>query len=307
MPRTHRLPRGLLALALGLLAPAAGAQVGSVDQFSLRGTKGPALFGGKGYLFQQQVRAGLSGTLTCVEIMVSGNPGDAVAVRVRRGAAPSSQPILWEGVAVKASSLGFDVPFLDASAAGVQLVAGEVFVLELELLDDHSSVAGSIYDPPCYPEPVVPGAPAWPNLRMTFRTFMSESAPGASYCTSEPSTAHAPARIWAYGSSSIGANDLVLHAGPMPDVVGLFYYGTQATQAPFGNGFVCVGGGLGRLPGVVPHCGTISSPLDLTKLPPQAVVPGAALYLQAWFRDPFGGGGPFTFDFSDGYAVTFTP
>lgn len=296
-----------LALALSLLAAPLSAQLGNVDQHCLRGTDALVLGVGQGYVAQQQVVAGSSGVLTGVEFWHGGNQGDAVAVRVRRGPVPSSEPVLWEGVHVKTALLGFDVPLLDPSAAGIQLAQGEVYTLEFELLDANSSIGGVNADPPCYTEPASPTPPALTNLRWAFRTFLDDPTPGQAYCVPSPSTAGGPARMWATGSTSIAANDLQLVAGPMPDAVALFYYGTSSQQLPAGNGFACVGGVLARLPGQFPHCGTLTQHLDWTQVPAFAAQPGSTLYAQAWFRDPYGGGGPANYAFSEGYEVTLTP
>lgn len=296
------------ALAAGPLAPHSTAQIGNVDQHCLRGTAGGVLGTGAGYLVQQQVRAGSSGLLTAVEVWISGNQNGNVAVRVRRGAVPTSQPVLWEQIYNTGTQMmDWQVPTLDTSAAGIHLGVGEVFAIELELLDDSVGIGGADETPPCYPEPYYPVSPALPDLRWAFRTFMQEPAPGSNYCVSSSSTVFALARIWGLGTNSITANNLRLYAGPMPDVKALFFYGTQPNQTPFGNGFLCLSGILGRLPGQDPHCGTIDSDFNLALLPPPLLTPGTTLYMQAWFRDPFGGGGPFNFGLSDGYAVTLTP
>lgn len=296
----------LLVALLALFAGRSQAQSTTVDQHSLRGTKFNALIVGPDYTVQQQVRAGSSGTLTGLELMSSGNAGTSIHVRLRRGAAISVQPVLWETTYVHQGLLGFDTPFFDVSSAGIQLQAGELFVIEVEQPANNTGLAASFANPPCYPEPIVPAAPALPTLRLVFRTWMSEPAPGTIYCAPGASSVYAPARIWAQGSTSIAADDLVLYAGPMPDVIALDIVGTQATQVPFGNGNLCVTGLLARLPAQVPYCGTLVSPLNLSQLPPAAVVPGATLHMQAWFRDPFGGGAG-TFSLSDGYSVTLTP
>jgi hypothetical protein len=296
------------ALAVGALALPTAAQIGNVDQHCLRGTQGNVLGMGAGYLVQQQVRAGSSGLLTAVEVWISGNQAGNVAVRVRRGAVPTSQPVLWEQVYnTGTQELDWQVPTLDTSAAGIHLTLGEVFAIELELLDGTVGIAGVDETPPCYPEPCHPVSPALPDLRWAFRTFLQDPAPGTNYCVPSSSTVFALARIWGFGTSSIAADNLQLVAGPMPDVKALFFYGTQPNQTPFGNGYLCLSGILGRLPGQDPHCGTIASDFDLALVSPSLLTPGATLYLQAWFRDPFGGGGPFSFGLSDGYAVTLTP
>ena len=304
---TAFLSTALAACAALALGPTASAQIGNVDQHCLRGTQGNVLGVGAGYLVQQQVRAGSTGLLTAVEVWISGNQNGNVAVRVRRGAVPTSEPVLWEQVYTTGTQADWQVPILDTSAAGIHLAAGEVFAIELELLDNTVGIAGVDETPPCYPEPYFPVAPALPDMRWCFRTFMQDPAPGTNYCVSSSSTVHALARIWGFGTSSIAADNLQLVAGPMPDIKALFFYGTQQNQTPFGNGFLCISGILGRLPGMDPHCGTIASDFDLALVPPPFVAPGTTLYVQAWFRDPFGGGGPFNFGLSDGYAVTLTP
>lgn len=297
---------GLLA---GALSPLARAQLYSVDQFSLSGTAGPASISLSSTVpVQQQVIAGSTGQLTAVEFYLSGNSGEAAAVRIRRGLIPTSEPVLWEGTVVSSSFLGWEVMLLDTSGAGIHLAAGEHFVLEFLRLTNNIGLMASIYTPPCYPEPSHPGAPAWPNMRVSFRTFMSDPAPGVNYCIPGTSTAvlGAPARIWATGSTSIAVNDLVLYAGPMPDHFALFAYGTATLQVPFGSGYLCITGMGGRLPVMMPHCGMISSPFDLTLAVPQVVAPGTTLHMQAYFRDPYGGGGSHV-GLTDGYSITLTP
>ena len=51
----------------------------------------------------------------------------------------------------------------------------------------------------------------------------------------------------AAGSNSVMADDLRVIAEPVPNEPFLFFMGPNAIQAPFGNGFLCVGGGLTRI------------------------------------------------------------
>ena len=135
---------------------------------------------------------------------------------------------------------------------------------------------------------------------------------GTNYCTSTPNSTGLPALISATGSASVSANDLSLHAQPVPALQnGVFFYGPIQTQVPFGNGFRCVGAGatgIARLPiensGLA---GVLEHDLDNT-LPPTAVTQitsGSTWNFQAWFRDPAGGGA--FFNLSDGLSVTFAP
>lgn len=297
----------LVPVSLVACALAAPGSAQNVDQHSLRGLQGAVLHTGQGTLVQQQVTAGATGQLTGVEFYLSGNAGEAVTLRVRPGGVPNAQAALFDGAAVKATSSGWEMPLVDVSAAGIQLVEGQVFTIEVQILTPGAGFASVDETPPCYPDPIWPVSPISPDLRLCVRTIVAEPAPGTNYCPPSSSTVGLPVRMWAQGSTSIAANDLVLLAGPMPDSPALFYYGTQTMQLPFGNGFACVSGVLKRLPGAVPQCGTLITPFDLADVPPQAVAPGSTLHAQCWFRDPFGGGGPFTFGYSEAYTFTLTP
>ena len=75
---------------------------------------------------------------------------------------------------------------------------------------------------------------------------------------------------------------------------------------PNSNGFLCVGGGIGRhnQPGLVQPGPTFTITLDLTNIPTPsafiAVQPGDTWNFQAWYRDAGG-----TNNFTDAVAVTF--
>jgi hypothetical protein len=206
-PDTHamRTPTALSSIALAAcaalaLGPTAAAQIGNVDQHCLRGTHGNVLGVGAGYLVQQQVRAGSTGLLTAVEVWISGNQDGNVAVRVRRGAVPTSEPVLWEQVYnTGTQQLGWQVPILDTSAAGIHLATGEVFAIELELLDDTVGIGGVDETPPCYPEPHFPVSPALPDVRWSFRTFLQDSTPARTTACPPPAP---PSRSRASGASA---------------------------------------------------------------------------------------------------------
>lgn len=130
-----------------------------------------------------------------------------------------------------------------------------------------------------------------------------------SYCSTSPHTAGPGATMGASGSASLAANDLVLQAhGAVPNQMGLFFYGPQATQLPLGDGFLCIGGGAWRLPVVSTDGGGFTSfPLDLTQAPNSSAVitAGSRWHFQFWFRDPASPGAGF--NLSDGLAVDFCP
>ena len=129
---------------------------------------------------------------------------------------------------------------------------------------------------------------------------------GENYCTSTANSTGSPAVIWGTGSDSVASEDLVLHAGPMPNQPGLFFYGPNQVQVAFGNGFRCVGGQLFRLDIVVAANGELTFAPDYDNPPSQAgqILPGVTFHFQAWYRDPNGGGA--SFNLSDGLTITFT-
>ena len=101
----------------------------------------------------------------------------------------------------------------------------------------------------------------------------------------------------------------------MPSQFGLFYYGPQPAQVPFGDGFRCVGGGSTgtfRLnpPLMTDSFGDAIRALDMTQPPMGSgsgqVTGGSTWYFQFWYRDPQGPGGS-GFNFSDGLQVDFCP
>lgn len=128
------------------------------------------------------------------------------------------------------------------------------------------------------------------------------------FCDAAANSSGAAARMGASGSASVAANELVLHASPLPvGQAGIFFFGASATQAPLGNGVRCVGGpGLTRLPVAVAAGSVLTHALDLASLPVAGlIVPGTTWHFQAWFRDPLGA--PTHVGLSDALSVSFTP
>jgi hypothetical protein len=131
------------------------------------------------------------------------------------------------------------------------------------------------------------------------------------YCSTSPNSANAVGSQIGYtGTSSIFFNNFDITAsGAPPGQPGLFYYGPNQIQTPFGEGFRCVGGTVTRLsPSVV-----ISSPggvaafdLNNTLAPHSAnLQPGTNWNFQFWFRDPAAGGS--NFNLSNALSVPFQP
>ena len=135
----------------------------------------------------------------------------------------------------------------------------------------------------------------------------------SSYCIAAPNSAGSGAMIGSSGTTSVSANDLTLEvAGAPGQAFGLFYYGASAVQAPFGDGWKCVGaGGAGifRLPVLkTAASGAASWKLDLNAPPSPAgtITAGSTWHFQFWYRDvggPLGSG----FNLSDALTATFCP
>jgi hypothetical protein len=147
----------------------------------------------------------------------------------------------------------------------------------------------------------------WMTQTLTFHV-QPGGPPISSYCVAAPNSAGPGAHLYASGTSSVTANDLMLNAyGCPPNKTGLFFYGTATAQIPLGNGFRCVGGSIFRLPSLTTNIfGDASFNLDLTHLPNGGGInPGDTRYFQLWYRDPAAGGA--FFNESDGLSVHFCP
>ncbi|MBL8859936.1 MAG: hypothetical protein JNL28_15620 [Planctomycetes bacterium] len=130
--------------------------------------------------------------------------------------------------------------------------------------------------------------------------------PPVNFCTSTANSGGFPASIFAFGTSNISVNNLSLYAQNCPPfTAGIFFYGPNAAQIPFGNGFLCVTGQTNRLPVVFADVfGIATYPLNYNNVP-QPISAGQLWRFQFWFRDNIGGQPGF--NFSDGLAVTFCP
>lgn len=130
----------------------------------------------------------------------------------------------------------------------------------------------------------------------------------ATYCQSAPNSVGPGVMIGSTGSTSWTANDLTLRATGAPaGQNGIFYFGPDQVQAPFGEGFRCVGGLVYRL-GITNAgpTGTFERVLDYQNLPAGASIEsGDTWNFQCWYRDPQGG--PSGFNLSNGLSVKFCP
>lgn len=139
-------------------------------------------------------------------------------------------------------------------------------------------------------------------------------APPFNYCIGAPNSVGSGASMLYSGTTSIAANDFQLEVQlARPGQFGIFFYGPQQAQIPFGDGFRCIApGGVGifRLypPILANPFGDAQRLLDFTQPPASsgagAVLPGSTWYFQFWYRDPGGPGGS-GFNFSDGLGASF--
>lgn len=126
------------------------------------------------------------------------------------------------------------------------------------------------------------------------------------YCSSNPNSTGEPGRIYASGSASIAANDLTLWSVDLPSPEWTqFFYGPLSQQAPLGNGFLCIGGSLGRFPLLVSASGVAVQAVDYGALPGGGgtITAGSTWRFQVIHRDIAGGGA--LYNFTDGLEILF--
>jgi hypothetical protein len=150
-----------LALAgLALTAPLAWAQSGQLDQQSPHnpnsGTGAQFNADASFLVWQQQIRAGISGTLEGLTITFGqGTVGAQFTLRIRDGAAPSSNPVLFETNVVRTSSATWEDLFINMTSSNITVTAGQPFVMEIVGQGQGTWIIGSYQlGNPLYPEPL---------------------------------------------------------------------------------------------------------------------------------------------------------
>ena len=127
------------------------------------------------------------------------------------------------------------------------------------------------------------------------------------YCIGAPNSVGPGSVLFPEGTPSVSLNDFDIRAtGCPPGQFGIFFFGPDPIQIPFGNGFRCVGGGIVRFlpPILVGAAGEALLDLDVTAPPASgAIVAGSLWNFQFWYRDPAAGGA--AFNLSDGLSVRF--
>ncbi len=114
---------------------------------------------------------------------------------------------------------------------------------------------------------------------------------GTKYCSANSNSTGSRADIAASRSASSSAGNLTLSASPVPNQSGLFFHGSNAIQVSFGNGFLCIGGGIVR-GDVLLAAGNVSSYTYDNSSLKRDLSPyiGQLRRFQYLHRDPMGGG-----------------
>ncbi len=136
--------------------------------------------------------------------------------------------------------------------------------------------------------------------------FLRDRGIGMTYCTASANSTGAPADLSASGSASSGAGDLMLTSMPVPNQNGIFFHGSNPSQVPFGNGFLCTTGGIvrGSVVMTVGNIATYTYDNSDAKHSLAAFV-GITRNFQHWFRDPAGGGA--FFNTSNAMSIAVLP
>lgn len=127
---------------------------------------------------------------------------------------------------------------------------------------------------------------------------------GTNYCATFPDCDGLLPLMGAFGSASVAANDLTLFAGPATNP-GVFRYGLNQVQNPFGANFICVNGPGDRI-GVTFAAGNylvLNVDLNSPAFAAFPITPGSTWNFQGWHRNHCGTGATLT----DGLEITFAP
>lgn len=132
------------------------------------------------------------------------------------------------------------------------------------------------------------------------------ASPGETYCAATTNSSGSAATVTGAGPARVDRGGFELTAGPCPPhQFGLWFYGPDPLQHPLGNGTLCIGGSLVRLPVVeIDGGGFNHQAVDETTAPTaEDLVTGSTWHFQFWFRDPTAA--PAASNLSAGYRVRF--
>ncbi len=166
-----------LILALAVTAAPLAAQSASLDQSSPYDN---ASFNGAlpGWVWEQQVRTGISGQLAGFELQVNSYlPNDAMTVEIVDGALGAGGAVLWHGqIRTTAINVWQDIK-VNVLPANIIRTANDLFIIRIIADSNGMGFNGNAYapNPPGYPEDFWEnGASLGGGLRLGFKTFVSD-------------------------------------------------------------------------------------------------------------------------------------
>ena len=163
--------------------------------------------------------------------------------------------------------------------------------LQATVLSTHSTDVGSHATP-------APAAPGSGGQAETYCQATSNSQGNTA------SISFSGSLVLAQHSFSLGVTGHTVHAASF----GMFTYGTQPTNVPFGNGYLCISPfapGIYRMPTQALTQPTIVLAMEDAAAQFAQLTPGSSWYFQFWYRDPDAGGS--NFNLSNGLHVVFSP
>lgn len=312
-----------------LLALGARAQLGVLDQISPTpgaGQNANFAVSNPAQVWQQQVRAGVGGTLTAVELQLTGPASARAHLRVRPAAGWSSAAPVFQTLLHKSAS-GAQTFVVDLSSANFQVAVGQAFVLELvgdgSLAGVNGSYVSALQGAPQYAEPLFLSGPncySGCGWRIGFRTWVKNGdvtefcfgthcpcANDASQAGCANSTGNGAKLARSSGSTSVAADDLELALTQAPaNVPTLLFMGAQQVRQPFADGVRCAGGVPKRIQVAFADAQGSATFLHAASRASGLVVAGSTWHFQAWFRD-LAGPCHTGFGLSSALQITFAP
>lgn len=289
---------------------------GLLDEFRIAWTN--ALPGG-GALGHFLSGADLGGGLAYVDVLCNGSWGFGASsgITLYGGQTPlpvQQGPFTWDYFVV-AHELGHNFgslhthdycPPLDQCAAGPCSAGGQCSSSGTIMSYCHTCGAGMANISPYF----------HPTNAAIMKARVQASSCMPVYCTMETS-GYCPlspnsvdpfgAQIGWQGSLRLSQANFVLETTSVPpNTPCLYIFGVNQTQAPFGNGFRCVGSPVLRLPRFnASPWGDAFWSLDFSTYPGSTITAGAPRHFQLWYRNGAAGGAGF--NLSDGLRVVFCP
>ncbi len=173
----RRMLAALFFVAVMLVAPRMALAGGVPDQVSPVGD-GDMLSnfnaGTSNVLWQQQIQVGVAGPLVGIAIELVGVAGDTTNLRIRKGAAPSTQPVVFQQIVTKTVDTTQSI-LVDTSSALLSFAVGDIFVMEIQGTNGSTWIHGSDVAPPgqpLYSQPLFEHNDAYVGLRLGFTTYV---------------------------------------------------------------------------------------------------------------------------------------